>query len=316
MGKPKEEQEMELMPVETEEMEMASVIHEGDPATQLAILEQRAALAPRTQKAINTILMVATFPEDWTIQGDKACLGSAGAERVARHFVIRFYDQKCERQEFADKMGSGYRYVYTCKACMGDREIFAQGAYGTRDKFLGFKDGEWRPLEDINENNMRNGAYHICLGNAIKSMLGLRGIPVKRWREIMGQAGEDTSKVADVKRAAPANTEDDKRHQKELANICIALAQGGCTAVRNGDGDYDLEQIGEGDDRAPMDVAKATCVALSSFVGQAGKEVAGRLASELTGKRLEITLARAKEMQKDMQEFGADSEGGEESKEI
>jgi len=190
----------DIEPVETSSTELARVMNEGDPDVSLAILEKKAELAPRMNKAINTILVTQTYAEDWTEQGGKMCLSSAGAERVARLFSIRFHDQKAHKEEFSDTTGRGYRYIYECNASMGDREVFAQGAYSTRDKFLGFAGGEWRPTEDINENNIRNAAYHICIGNAIKALLGLRGIPSARFRDIMAGAGQDPGKAASVKR--------------------------------------------------------------------------------------------------------------------
>jgi hypothetical protein len=187
-------------PIETAGTEIARVMKDGDPSQMLATLEKKAELAPRMNKAINTILVTQTYPEDWNVQGGKMCLSSAGAERVARLFSIRFFNNKSIREDFADSIGSGYRYVFECQAELGDRQVFAQGAYSTRDKFLGFvsgrgEDGEYRAVEEINENNIRNAAYHICIGNAIKALLGLRGIPEERFKEIMGNAGEDSSKA-------------------------------------------------------------------------------------------------------------------------
>lgn len=190
----------DVEPVESPTTEIARVTAEGDPELMVNMLEKKALLAPRMVKAINTILMTQTYPEDWTEQGEKMCLSSAGAERVARLFSISFHDQKCTKQEIKDLSGVGYRYVYECVAQMGDRQVFSQGAYSTRDKFLGSKGGEWKPTEDINENNIRNAAYHICIGNAIKALLGLRGIPVARFKAIMAAAGEDASKASTVVR--------------------------------------------------------------------------------------------------------------------
>ncbi len=191
---------IEAEPVENASTELARVISEGDPELMCINMEKKAEFAPRLNKAINTILITQTYTEDWTEQGGKMCLSSAGAERVARLFSIRFHDQKFHKEEISDSIGRGYRYVYECNASMGDREVFAQGAYSTRDKFLGFSGGEWRPTEDINENNIRNAAYHICIGNAIKALLGLRGIPAARFQAIMAGSGEDASKAASVKR--------------------------------------------------------------------------------------------------------------------
>lgn len=192
---------LEAEPIETTSTEIARVMSDGDPETMLAMLEKKAELAPRWNKAINTILVTQTFPEDWTEQGGKMCLSSAGAERVARLFPIQYTDQSCKKEEFNDSNGPGYRYIYEVKARMGEREAFAQGSYSTRDKFLSYKDGQWRAVEEINEGNIRNAAYHICIGNAIKALLGLRGLPAKRFKAIMDSIGEDATAAPSVQRA-------------------------------------------------------------------------------------------------------------------
>lgn len=288
---------IEVEPMETG-TELARVMSEGNPETMLAILEKKAELAPRYNMAINTILASQTFPEDWTIQGDKACLSSAGAERVARLFGIRFYDHKCIRQDIRDNLGDGYRYVYECKAMMGDREVFAQGVYSTRDKFLGYANGDWKPTENVNEGHIRNAAYHICIGNAIKSLLGLRNIPVSRFREIMGGIQQDASKAATVSRGQGTQggtSSDDAAKQAELAKLCIYIADAGMTVERNGKG-WSAVQMADSDDRDSVERGKAICVAISGFTGKDGKEIQGLPASQLKGKRLDVTLGAARQL--------------------
>ncbi len=290
---------IEAEPIEGPGTELANVLSEGDPDVVLAILEKKAELAPRWNRALNTILVTQTYPEDWTEQGGKMCLSSAGAERVARLFTIRFHDSKCEKQTFSDAIGSGYRYVYECKALLGDREVFAQGAYSTRDKFLGFAGGAWRATEDINENNIRNAAYHICIGNAIKALLGLRGIPASRFQQIMGHAGEDASKAATVTRGSGTQggtNAEEAAQQKELAEACIYIAQAGMTVARGTDGTFHPVAMSDADERDAVERGKAICVELSSFTNKEGKAIRGKLASDLHAKWLGATLGNARKV--------------------
>ncbi len=287
-------------PIESASTELAKVMAEGDFDATLAMLEKKAELAPRWNKAINTILVTQTYPEDWTEQGGKMCLASAGAERVARLFSIRFHDQKAVKEEFSDGIGKGYRYIYTCTATLSDREVFAQGAYSTRDKFLGFSQGEYRPTEDINENNVRNAAYHICIGNAIKALLGLRGIPAERFAQIMGKAGEDPGKAKSVQRAQGAQggtSTDDGKMQAELWTLCQEIVNAGCTVEKNEKGYWKAVPLGEdagGVD--PSDLALCVCKDISSFTGKDGNVVAGTGPKSLKGKRLEVTLGTARKV--------------------
>ena len=106
----------EAEPIESPKTELANILDEGDPDLQLAILEKKAALAYRYAQAVNAILIAHTYPEDWKIFGDgdsaKACLSSAGAERVARQFGIRIFEVKSTKEDFNYALGKGYRSVF------------------------------------------------------------------------------------------------------------------------------------------------------------------------------------------------------------
>ena len=296
MENQKDYEELEALPIENPKTEISNILREGDPDDQLAILERKAELAPRMAKAIATILVTQTFPEDWKEFDGTVCLSSAGAERVARLFDIEFYETVSRKEEFTDLSGKGYRYVFEGKARMHNRVVFAQGIYGTRDNFLGKAKGEWRPIEDINENHIRNAAYHIFIGNGVKALLGLRGMPVSRFNEIMGKTGEDpkkAGKVTHAKGTQGGTTQHEKLMQKELAEICIAIANSGMAIVKNGK-DFTTEWYPE--QIEALELAKKNCQTISSFSGKDGKIVNGLNASELKGKRLEIALANAKKV--------------------
>jgi hypothetical protein len=280
------------------------IVAEGDPELMLAHLEKKAQLAGRMRTAIETVLVSHTYPRDWTIQGDgdraKACLGSAGAERVGRSFPIRFRDTKWEKEDFTDTHGKGYRYVYSGYAELYDRVVFVHGSYSTRDKFLGFANSQWRAVEDINEGHIRNAAYHVFCGNGIKELLGLRGIPAKEYERIMGATGRDAGKSPNVQRGKGTRggsraTDDDKANQKALCEACIAIVDAGMGTEQDDDGNWDLAPLAESDDREPLAIAAAICVDLSSFAGDKGP-VKGKPASQLTGNWLGKTLGKAQKL--------------------
>lgn len=198
----------EIIVSESTNTELARTMAEGDPETMLSVLEKKASLAPRMRQAIETLMISQTYPEDWTIQGEgdraKACLGSSGAERIGRNFPIRYRDVSWKREDFADSSGKGYRYVYSGYAEMYDRTIYAEGSYSTRDEFLGKTHGQWRAVEDINEGDIRSAAHHIFMGNAIKQLLGLRGMPVSAFDNVMGRTQQEASKAGSVYHKAGA----------------------------------------------------------------------------------------------------------------
>ena len=299
--------EFEPEPIESTSTEIVKIMQEGDPDTMLAIMEKKAALAGRMTKALNTLLVNCTYPEDWINHGDTMCLKSAAAERVSRHFDIRFVNVKHQKEEFTDGSGKAYRYIYEGEASMGNRVIFAQGVYGTRDKFLGFKNQEWRPLEDINENNIRNAAYHIVLGNGVKALLGLRGIPVARFNEIMKGSGESPQKASNVSYSQGTQggtNQDDSVLRKQFGELLIEIANA-CYGVAVDDkGKHSIEQMSEASD--PMEVAKASCQAITSFYSKKDSKVVNGLdsAKAVKGQRLEIAVRNLNKLWGDFDKGG------------
>ncbi|HOM62180.1 MAG TPA: hypothetical protein PLP49_12185 [Anaerohalosphaeraceae bacterium] len=303
----------ELLPVETPEMEISKVLNEGDPDVQLAILEKKAALAPRFSAAIEKILLTQTYPEDWQEFGGKMCLSSAGAERVARLFDIQFFDVRSKKEEFTDSIGKGYRYIFEGKASMGGRTIYAQGTYSTRDKFFGFSNGSYKDAVEINENNIRNAAYHIFIGNAVKALLGLRGIPKEKWEQIMRSAGAQPEKAKAVKFADSSKggtTEDEHSKQVELSNLLINAAKNNLVAVVDENGNLSTKLETAVNDF--YELAKSSCVAVSSFYSKRdNKFVSGfNSVKELKGKRLDYALANAKKLFANTQNETEESSNG------
>lgn len=292
-----EQVEAERIPIESPETELANITSVGDPDVMLAIMEKKAELAPRFKAARDTILASQTFARDWTVMGGVGCLSSAGAERVGTLFDIKFFEVTSKKEKFTDSIGEGYRYVYQGKAAMGNSVTFAQGIYGTRDKFLGFKDKEYRPIEEINERDIMQAAYHIFKGNAVKELLGIRQIPQEELEKIMGKAGQDPQKKKSYNHGSGTQggtTAGDTAKQKELAELCIGFAQAGQFPVKSEDGKSFELKFGNDQqmDMETMELAKAICVELSGFDGKDGT-VKGKGAKDLKGKWLETTLKKA-----------------------
>lgn len=293
-------EETELEPMESPSTEIVQILNEGDPDVQLAYLEKKAKLAGRFATALNTILISQTYPEDWSEHDDKVCLSSAGAERVARHFSIRFYDVKVKKEDYTDTNGRAYRYIFEGNAAMADRIVYAQGAYGSRDNFLGKKSGEYRPVEDINDNNIRNAAYHIFIGNGIKALLGLRGIPKARFNEIFTRQGEDPNKRTAVsygKGTQGGTSQDDTKNQQELGKILVDMANNLQMVEVDESGQHFISETSEISDT--IEVAKASCKSLTSFYSKKDKKMVDGIDSvkALKGQRLSIALQSVKMLQ-------------------
>jgi hypothetical protein len=282
-------------------VESGTAITAGDPHVLLAELESKAELAGRFREAMEAILVAFSYPRDWTIQGGKACLASAGAERIGRNFMISYSDVKMQKQSWDDADGPAYRFMCSGYASLGQRSVYAEGSYSTRDEFLGKANGSWRPLEEINEGDIRSAAHHIFMGAAIKQLLGIRNIPEEEFRRIMDRSGRKSSEAATVNRGSGTEggtSADDGRHQKELAELCLEFANSGQTVEADGDGDgWKLVPLSDSDGREAMDIAKGICKQLSGFVGKDGKTVDGKdSAKALKGKWLSATVAKARKL--------------------
>ena len=277
-----------------EDRSVARVLSEGNPELEIMVLEKKAELATRYRAAVETVLISQTYPADWTIQGGKACLSSAGAERVGRAFDIQFFDIKNQREDFEDSEGKGYRYICAGYATMsGGKRVYAEGSYSTRDEFLGKKGGAWRSMEDINEGDIRSAAHHIFSGNAIKALLGLRGMPETEYNRIMARTGQDTAKTSTVNRGSGTqggSSAEDHSKQKALAEICLDIANNGYTVEKDETGAWSLS-IDPSNDQ-PMQRAASICVKLSSFTKD-GKTVNGKTPKDLKGNWLANTLKTA-----------------------
>jgi hypothetical protein len=286
----------DIVETDTPEQEVYRVDQEGDPETMLSVLEAKARLAPRFKAARDSILVSQTYPSDWKEFDGKMCLSSAGAERVGMQFDIKLSEVTWKKEEWTDSIGKAYRYIYSCRATLGNRVSYAEGIYSTRDDFLGKKDHKYRPLEEIDENDIRRAALNIMKGNAIKGLLGLRGLPRDEWAAIMVRAGADpqaAGKVEHGKGTQGGTDPEDHRKQKELAELCIAIANAGKMVVTQDHKSFDLAAAESAD---PMDVAKLICVTLSTFVNDQGKTIGGKGAKDLKGKWLESTLKKTREM--------------------
>lgn len=274
-----EEQNAEVTPEREPEGQISLMKPAGD--SFLANVERAAKLGPRMQQAIMLLCVSHTFPEDWTIfgEGDKAraCLASAGAERLIRSLEIEFFDwEKPEKQEWADDKGSAYRYIYRAKARMWGKVIMVQGVFSSREKLLGYVKGEPRPIEDINEGHIMTAAYHVCRGEGIKAMLGLRGLPVAFLDDLFKQMGKDPSKKTTVRHqeggqgGAPQASVDEAALQQDLWNLCKEMCYGEVVPAKDL-----LEEI-------------------SSFQGTDGPVKGKRDPRYLAGRRLTICLDKAK----------------------
>lgn len=231
----------------------------------IVALEKAAELAPRFMKALRNLMIHVTFPSDWHIEGDKACLSGPGAERVANAiggFVIG-NDPKIDPFRSSLEASAGYMWTYSVIVQWKGRSVHAQGHYSTRDKFLGKKGGEFRDTADINEADIKRAARHNAIGEGVKQLLGLRGLPASELPDFAGGG-----KPASVKRSYDADSAADENQQRRaITDMLLALCGG------------------------DKDAAIAELENVTAFKGRDGDMVKGvTQTSSLRGKRLQITF--------------------------
>lgn len=152
---------------------------EGELEDALQIIESRNALFARVMRAA----IKATSPSDWIDQQGKPYLQSSGAEKIARRFGVRIFDVVIERENITDDNGPYYLYTVTGKAALGsgNESIETIGTCSSRDKFFGRKNGENKPMQDVDMGNVKKKAYTNFMGNAITRLLGVRNLT---WEEL------------------------------------------------------------------------------------------------------------------------------------
>ena len=185
-------------------------------------LENAAEYAPRIEAALRKILVTIAYPGDWSNHGKTACLSSAGAERALKHFRISFCKWTREKMEWKDDLGSAYRWIYRAECHYKGRAILCEGRYGSRSKFLCKVGGEFKKLEEIDEGDIMAAARHICQGEGIKTMLGLRGIPT----EELIRLGVPKDKIADAgygEGSQGGSTDDESKQRSEVRGMLLMI---------------------------------------------------------------------------------------------
>lgn len=114
---------------------------------------------------------------DWVIFGEgekaKAEIGAAGAFRINAVVGISFTNWSKSKEAGTDELGQWYRWDMECDALYRGRVIRVYGRAGSRDKFFGKSQGEWKPLHQVNEGDVKIAAHRAAQKEGIKAMLGL-----------------------------------------------------------------------------------------------------------------------------------------------
>lgn len=134
-------------------------------------------------KRFNNYALRVTNERDWVDQGGQPFLRASGAEKIRKLFGInvKIDPERIFKETREDKIGKFYIYTVHGFAWKGSVGMSAIGTCSSRDKFFGYANRKWKPLEEVSETNIKKKAISNFEGNAIKRYLGLRNIS---WKEV------------------------------------------------------------------------------------------------------------------------------------
>lgn len=277
--------ENDEFPPDSPQTEIVPLVKQQDPEELALFYEKAVKYGQRIIEARNKLIQVFTYAKDWHVfgAGEKAvaCLSANGAIRVARNgnFPIQFSDVKYKKEVFEDEYGKGYRYTYEGWASMGGCKMHSIGQYSTRDLLLGKKQEGFRDIKDINESYIQKAAHTYFKGNAIKDLLGLKGMPADEYgriRNIVSNDADKTSGHTYNQGAQGGKTEVEEKSEEVAKKLCSYINQ----VVAEGQIVFQDEQrnlmLIEADPMDSVDDLRKKCVkALTSGVGKDGKVYEG-----------------------------------------
>lgn len=170
-------------------------------ATQLDMTEDILAAANRRVAQLDKIISLAlkrTNSNDWVDQDGKPYLCASGAEKIARLFGVCWKDVKCEKIISNDEKGQFYYFEYSAVFMLGNDSITAIGTCSQKDQFFAKAKGEFKPMSEIDETNIRKAAYSNMVVNGVSRILGIRNL---MWKELeaSGIHKDKASKVSYAK---------------------------------------------------------------------------------------------------------------------
>ncbi|MDP2895033.1 MAG: hypothetical protein Q8Q12_00565 [bacterium] len=313
------EERQDAEPFESPETEFGRLLHQGglrlpDPRAELEQMQAMAKEAPAMAEAMMTMLIAFTYAEDWSIHGKqssdeskwKVCLSSAGAERVGVHFPYRMLRMQGPiREDWKDDNGEAYGFRYKValeiNAFGAIKQVLAEGVYHTRKPFKGKVNDEFRPLEDIDREDIRAAAYHIAIGNAFKTALGLRNLPYSQWKHLVERTGAQPGRASHVtygEGTKGGTASSDQEKQQRVAKIVQDIVNVPGFVLHNREaGSYSIEAPSEM--MGPDACIRSSLAALSEFKGKNNDWVSVTDARKLKGRWLNMTLANAEKVWKE-----------------
>jgi hypothetical protein len=222
-----------------------------------------------------------TNERDWVDFHGTPYLTEEGCMKFAEVYGVSFRDIQVIKEEYTDEEGSVICFYSSVIAIFQGRELPADGAASTADKFFNRK-GERLRLCEINIPNVRKKSVTSGKARATKKILGLSFT----WKEVnegMKRTGRDMGETTSVtfdrgSQGGKSKAPDSKKiadKRKLLGTLLLEMAKG------------DQED------------AKNLLEKFTSFTGNDGSEVKGkRDLKDISERQLPVTLRKVQEAMK------------------
>lgn len=157
---------------------MVSRVRDMIAATEVMIELQR--------KILGTAVALTT-PNDWKNLDGKPYCTADGCNRAASHMPLKsWFVSEPKRTNAEDDLG-GY-YIYSCTVGVawktGLGEVTAMGTCSSRDRFFSMRDGQRKPMEEIDETNIIKKCATNGKGNALRSLFGFGNLTWERLEDL------------------------------------------------------------------------------------------------------------------------------------
>jgi hypothetical protein len=194
-------EQAEVVEAEHENTDAVTIIEPPQTADQMDSVIAISKRIDEYAKAHDTIVgavVKRSYPGDWVChkkdgdedENQKVNMGAAAAERMAAFVGITESNWTTGGKEWSDDH-KHYTWTYEADFTFGRRTVHVVSRVGTRDKFFGKKGQEWKPLEDVQEDDIKKAAFRACRKEGVRTLLGLRNVPVSKLKEL----GFDISKI-------------------------------------------------------------------------------------------------------------------------
>ena len=134
---------------------------------------KRAELQIEGIKKIKALSIRVTNEDDWVIFEGKPTTQNSGNMKIAQLWGVSFLSPKIEETRRNDEKGEYIEFTISGYGEWNKRQIHDIGTFSTRDPLLGKVKGEYRPLCDVDLQDVKKAALSNWQSRILRKVLGL-----------------------------------------------------------------------------------------------------------------------------------------------